>query len=453
MSHSARKIPSRMIYTCLRRVDVSGYEPIVDHPILLRTKERSQLSFAYKEFPGGRHSRFEHSIFIYHFTNEETKHLLEKGCIKEQQKKDLDIAAFVHDVGHGPFSHIIGGLLGYIIDSQKPKTHNDKGVELLRSGEKDRYRRTMEDVISLCKGNFEKVVDIVAKKTPEAKIISHHTVGTDKMGYTLVDDHHTGYLIDKPFFLDLLPFILYEDDELGVAWAEDTVAQVMRLQRVIQDMYIDVYLNKDLKQFDRFMQKAVELEINPSELKSDERCRAVDRIWDMDEGSLGYVLKNSKKEDVRQLMRRYIREELCETAIEFKIEGRIKKEVAQEEVIRETVSKEFSDDLINKYTNPMNLTRLERKLCDTFSISNTDLFVGLSADPKRIMPEDVVLFTPAGDKIGTLYALNPDHRSGLVERAEKFFALRIYVDKKYKDLMMSQPDPIIEIVEDDVKQK
>lgn len=444
MTYKESLTPTKVIDTCLRAVDVSDYELVFDHPIMLQLMEKSQLSFGDRVFPGGRHSRYEHSVFIYHFTDELTKYLLKKGCLTKQQAIDVRIASILHDIGHSPFSHSIGNLLGYIINPEIPKTHNNRSVELLNSEERDSSGRTIKDLISMYGGNFQKVVGIVAKNAPEAPIISHHTLGTDKMGYTLVDCHHTGYLIDKPFFLDMFPFIFYNNGKIGIS--EEKTPQVVRLQNLIQEMYINVYFNEKIKQFSRFVEKAVELEIGSGKLTPEQ-------VWDMSEDALTYLLKNSGNENVRQLLKRYSRNELYETVTEFNIENRTAENASRKGgTIIKPIKKEFSDDLIKRYLNPRSLTKLERKICDTLKLPFTDLMVTLSADPKRIMPEDTLIYTKDGKRIDTLFSLYPAHHASLLEKAENFFALRVHTTRDLKDYVMSFHDAVIEMINDDLKQ-
>jgi len=407
MPQPTRKTPLKTIYTCLREVDVSNYLPIVEHPIFLRLGEKSQTGCGYKEFPGGRQSRLEHSIIVYHFMDELCKELLKKACITEEQVNDLKIAALLHDIGHAPFSHFIGRLLGYFIDP------------------------------------------IVAKKTPESSLISHHTLGVDKISYSLADGRHTGYLLDAPYFLDMFDRIFYENGEIGISDEKGMIRRVKRVQHLIQDMYIDVYFNENVKQFERVVEKAVELEIrsidHPKKLTPE-------MVWYMSEGALLHGLRNSDDSDVRQLLRRYSRNELYETVIEFKIKKKGRRNVVENNgKIQEFVSKDVSNVFIKKYRNPSNLTKLERKMSDATGVPFIDLMITLSADPKRIMPDDIAIYTPQGQKKGTLFEMDPDHCNSLIEKAENFFALKIHVDKKFKDHFTTKSEVVKRIIEEDVK--
>lgn len=71
-----------------------------------RLRRIRQLGFSDLVFPGATHSRFAHSVGVYH-----TARLLADVITRRQGKRDEDrerialLAALLHDVGHGPFSH------------------------------------------------------------------------------------------------------------------------------------------------------------------------------------------------------------------------------------------------------------------------------------------------------------------------------------------------------------
>jgi HD superfamily phosphohydrolase len=81
---------------------------IIQHPYLQRLNRIRQLGVTSFVYPGAQHTRFHHSIGAMYLMNEALKSLKEKGHDISDDEYDGALAAILlHDVGHGPFSHIL----------------------------------------------------------------------------------------------------------------------------------------------------------------------------------------------------------------------------------------------------------------------------------------------------------------------------------------------------------
>ena len=114
---------------------------VIEHPLFSRLHNVRQNSFLYKVFPSAKHTRFEHSIGVMHMAHKMLTAAIENGGIAEQRGdivrdeeslnqllcnhqgvalnlyasnvdvlkrafKELRLAALLHDIGHGPLSHL-----------------------------------------------------------------------------------------------------------------------------------------------------------------------------------------------------------------------------------------------------------------------------------------------------------------------------------------------------------
>ncbi len=83
---------------------------LVDTPDFQRLRHISQLGHVSLVYPGARHSRFEHSLGVYHLAKKFLLRLMESSPAPELSEEDVKVylaAALLHDIGHYPFSHIL----------------------------------------------------------------------------------------------------------------------------------------------------------------------------------------------------------------------------------------------------------------------------------------------------------------------------------------------------------
>ncbi|MBM3896289.1 MAG: HD domain-containing protein [Thaumarchaeota archaeon] len=104
---------------------------IIDNPIFQRLRRIRQLSGAHLTYPSAQHSRFEHSLGVMHIAARAGGTLHEKGILDFDQIDDLRIAALLHDIGHGPFSH----LFEEVLQQKKKITHENIGKDLITKTE------------------------------------------------------------------------------------------------------------------------------------------------------------------------------------------------------------------------------------------------------------------------------------------------------------------------------
>jgi uncharacterized protein len=84
---------------------------IIDSPFVQRLRRIHQLAGAYMVYPGGVHTRFEHVVGTMHVAGLIAESIADKANLDEGQIQELRLAALLHDVGHGPFSHLFEEVL------------------------------------------------------------------------------------------------------------------------------------------------------------------------------------------------------------------------------------------------------------------------------------------------------------------------------------------------------
>ncbi len=164
------------------RVNQSELE-IIDTPIFQRLRRIKQLSGAHLIYPGAQHTRFEHSLGVMHIASMACQSLLGKSLIPLDQIQNLRFAGLLHDVGHGPFSH----LFEEILQKNQKISHEYIGREIIQKTE-------IGDLISRNGFNKESIADIAfgySKYQFVNEIISG-VLSADIMDYLLRDGYFTG---------------------------------------------------------------------------------------------------------------------------------------------------------------------------------------------------------------------------------------------------------------------
>lgn len=155
---------------------------IIDSPVFQRLRRIRQLSGAHLTYPAAQHTRFEHSLGVMHIAGQAGGALAEKGVLGPDDIKTLRLAGLLHDVGHGPFSHLFEEII-----SQKKFSHEDLGKEIILNSD-------IGDILS--KNGFDKGL-IAGVAFGESKhqylneIISG-ALSADVMDYLQRDGYFTG---------------------------------------------------------------------------------------------------------------------------------------------------------------------------------------------------------------------------------------------------------------------
>ncbi len=105
---------------------------IIDSPVFQRLRRIRQLAGAHLVYPSAQHSRFEHSLGAMHVAGLAGESLLAKGHIDNADiVQELRLAALLHDIGHGPFSH----LFEEVLETKTSTSHEEIGRRIIAKSE------------------------------------------------------------------------------------------------------------------------------------------------------------------------------------------------------------------------------------------------------------------------------------------------------------------------------
>ena len=151
---------------------------ILDSPPLQRLRGIRQLAFAHLVYPSANHTRFEHSLGVLHIATR----MADQLELSEDDVRILRYATLLHDVGHGPFSHVFESFL-------RTKTNGDITHETLTQ------TIIQEDPIvsGVLKEDFDGVIRIFDDAdTSILRQILSSNLDADKIDYLRRDAFHIG---------------------------------------------------------------------------------------------------------------------------------------------------------------------------------------------------------------------------------------------------------------------
>lgn len=189
------------------RIPIWGHIPlsaplkkILAHPSFLRLKGIRQLSFAQQVYPGANHTRFEHSIGVYHLMKMILQRMVSNPLALELQDERLQFddetcrtllaTCLLHDIGHYPHAHVLeeitpAGAKGAVFAHHESLTGQFLNEE----------HHGAPSIAAILHDDWQVdpgvVTEIIAGKTAHrlGKLVSG-TLDPDKMDYLMRDAHH-----------------------------------------------------------------------------------------------------------------------------------------------------------------------------------------------------------------------------------------------------------------------
>lgn len=175
---------------------------IIDTSIFQRLRHVKQLTAVDYAYPGAVHTRFSHSIGVMHVAGIFAESLLEKIPGLSKSKKQhyyhlMRLWGLVHDIGHGPFSH----LFDDVVLAPKSSSHETLGAKIVEthrdmSDIKLPYGITNSELSSIIQSSEEwPLADQLGKGPTTARIFRYICTGAysaDIIDYLLRDSLFTG---------------------------------------------------------------------------------------------------------------------------------------------------------------------------------------------------------------------------------------------------------------------
>ncbi|MFA4875869.1 MAG: HD domain-containing protein [Methanoregula sp.] len=222
---------------------------LLDTPPLQRLRRIKQLANAHLVYPSAMHTRFEHSLGVMHIAGR----MAEQLQFGDDDVRAVRYAGLLHDVGHGPFSHVFEAALHDICG--KSINHEEITRLIIQNEDSiwDVLGSSNDDVIELFTENGERIQNQVISGNLDA----------DKIDYLRRDSYHTGVVYGN-FDLERILHTIHNKVDgtrsyLTLYKKGVDALENFRLARFL--MHAQVYHHHTRAAADRMFQRAMEIAI------------------------------------------------------------------------------------------------------------------------------------------------------------------------------------------------
>lgn len=236
---TTQKIINDPVYGIINLPGGLIYE-LLSHPYLQRLRRISQLGLSNLVYPGANHTRFHHAIGALHLAMETLEMLSKKGIIlSNEEQEGLAIAVLCHDLGHGPFSHVL--------------EHRLTGLH-----HETMTLAVMQELNFEFSGKLDIAIQIF-KDTYPRKFLHQLVSGQldlDRMDYLNRDSFFTGVAEGKIGYDRIIKMFTVKDDMLAVE--EKGIYSVEKFLMARRLMYWQVYLHKTVLAAEQMLIRVIE---------------------------------------------------------------------------------------------------------------------------------------------------------------------------------------------------
>ena len=274
---------------------------VINQPVFQRLRRIRQLGWTDMVYPGATHTRFEHSLGVMHVASRMFDALLRRSrdvlCSSDyrfddaslgRQRRIIRLAALLHDLGHGPFSHAAEELLPLKPDGSNRYEHEEYSAAALENCLDDLIENHSESKVNGI--HAKDILEIFETPARSAgvlvwKDLVSGQMDADRMDYLLRDAHHTGvqygrYDLDRVIYtLRLCQDHETEDHHIGVE--EDGIHAVEGLLIARFMMFTQLYFHKTRTIYDYHLVECLKKLLDNAEGKFPPPAEIADFLkWD-----------------------------------------------------------------------------------------------------------------------------------------------------------------------------
>lgn len=221
---------------------------LINCPEVQRLRRIHQLGVSNFTYPGADHTRFAHSLGVTHLMQLVLEHLERVSDAEKirNARQALLAIALLHDVGHGPYSHLFEPCLG--ID------HEHWSIAVIRD-ESSRVHRVLKQQSAYLPSHVADLIDSNNTTHPAwQRALMSSQLDVDRLDYLRRDSLFSGAGYGHFDWHRLLSTIQFHDGETDLVWPAKTALAIEEYIFARYYMYQNVYLHKTTRGFEQLLQ-------------------------------------------------------------------------------------------------------------------------------------------------------------------------------------------------------
>ncbi|HWI51014.1 MAG TPA: HD domain-containing protein [Symbiobacteriaceae bacterium] len=222
---------------------------LIQSPEFQRLRRIRQLGTSFISYPGAEHTRFAHSLGVYHLMKQVLRHLADRGIVQidPEEQALACCAALLHDIGHGPFSHLFEKITGLHHETWVERVIGspETGIYQLLAGRNEQWPARITSIIA---GTWD--------GPPFLKELISSQLDVDRMDYLLRDSRMCGVTYGQYDLERLIQTITVVDGHVALTDKGIHSAEEFLLARYF--MYWNVYFHKATRAIETVLDKMLD---------------------------------------------------------------------------------------------------------------------------------------------------------------------------------------------------
>ena len=251
-------------------------QKIINTEEFQRLRSIKQLGCCNYVFPSATHTRFEHSIGVYHLASKYIEILKNETLFTECQIKCILCAALIHDLGHGPYSHLFDELF------DESKNHEYRSIQIFKKMNEKYNLHFTDDEIDI----IYRMIDPKKDKIPKDEryiyqIVSNKNgIDVDRFDYLMRDIHMTGlnYGIEYQRIMNYSEVI-----DGKIKYSDKVKTNIEDFFHIRFIMYREVYNHKKVRSLEHMMKEYLKLTEEQINIKQIVDSDDIDKFIDLND--------------------------------------------------------------------------------------------------------------------------------------------------------------------------